>query len=89
METATTSRSEDVSVETLTRTIVERVAEREGTSPAELSPPLYSAIDADALCSFVRSLTAGESGAPGGVRFRYDGYEVRVCGDGSVSVTQA
>lgn len=35
--------------ETPVLTIVEKVAEREGVDPVDLGPPLYDAIDTDAL----------------------------------------
>lgn len=60
--------------------VVQEVSRRDGTDPLEL-PPLYSAIDPDALDAAVEGM------AEGAVRFRYAGYSVTVRSDGTVSVT--
>lgn len=64
--------------------IVKRIAEREGTTPAELTPPLYTAIDADALDRLLDSLD--ESYSAGQIEFTYCGYQIRVHGDGTVDI---
>lgn len=48
------------------------VADAEGTEPFALEPPLYSAIDPEALDEFVGSLNGGT----GCVEFTYQGYEI-------------
>jgi len=63
--------------------VVRSVAEREGVDPAELSPPLYEAIDPEALDSVFRP-----SGASVTVRFEYNGYVVDVEGPDAVSVRE-
>lgn len=67
-----------------TQAVVEAVAEAKGVSPVELTPPLYSAIDTDALDQFVRSLS--DRSATAQITFDYGGFEVSVAGDGSVSL---
>jgi hypothetical protein len=59
--------------------VLTAVADRAGTEPAEL-PPLYDAVDVDAL----DALFGG--GKPGRVSFGYAGYEVTVCGRDQVAV---
>lgn len=69
----------------VSRTVVEAVAEAEGVDPLEITSSLYEVIDPDALDRiFDATPTAGRM--EGRVTFRYSGYEVTVCGDGYVSV---
>ena len=58
---------------TPSETVLHAVAEAERTEPFALEPPLYSAVDPDALDEFVRSL----DGKTGRVEFTYQGYEIR------------
>jgi hypothetical protein len=79
VETAT-GGSDDIS-----RAVVEAVAEAEGVDSVELTPPLYEAVDPDALNRlFAATPSAGRM--EGRVSFRYNGYEVTVWGDGYVSI---
>lgn len=65
--------------------VVKRIAEKEGVHPLELTPPIYKAIDPDALYQLLSSRpTAG--GMEDQVTFSYNGYEIITGGDGSVSV---
>lgn len=64
--------------------VVEKIAEREQVSPAELKPPLHYAIDTDALNSLYQSDTA-ERG-PCKVEFTYNGYTVVVDSTGDVDI---
>ncbi|WP_123538674.1 HalOD1 output domain-containing protein [Halosimplex salinum] len=73
--------------ESPSRVVVDLVADCEDTSPTELSPPLYSAIDPDALDELFRSRSTETSDSPGHVRFSYLGYEVRVRSDGDVEIS--
>ncbi|WP_408958446.1 HalOD1 output domain-containing protein [Natrinema sp. 74] len=68
--------------------VVERVAELEDTDPAALTPPLYTAVDPDALDSLCHRPTVGTQRSAGRVSFTYCGYEVTVSGDGDVSVSE-
>ncbi|MCU4924374.1 hypothetical protein OB905_00035 [Halobacteria archaeon AArc-dxtr1] len=53
--------------------VVQEVARREGVSPTELHPPLWNAVDSDALDRLVTG-----TDAPCVVEFSYRGYTVRV-----------
>ncbi|QLK24757.1 hypothetical protein HYG81_11595 [Natrinema zhouii] len=64
--------------------VVEKIAEREQVSPAELKPPLHYAIDTDALNSLYQSDTP-ERG-PSKVEFTYNGYTVVVDSTGDVDI---
>lgn len=61
--------------------IVEEVAELEGVSPTELSPPLYSVIDTEALDQLFHTFD-GE----GCVVFEWLGYEIAAHQSGQVTV---
>ena len=65
--------------------VVEKVADREGTDPAALHPPLHTAIDTEALDALFQS-TSGTTRANGTVRFQYQGYTIRVDGSGEVQI---
>ncbi len=62
-----------------TKRIVERVAERAGLDPLEL-PPLYQAVDPDALNVLVETIEHGS------ITFEYVDEEVTVYGDGTVEL---
>lgn len=77
------ARNAPVREESVSGAVVEAVAEAEGTDPLELTPPLYDAVDSDALDRlFADASTDGRME----VAFAYRGYDVSVRGDGSVSV---
>ncbi|WP_369680798.1 HalOD1 output domain-containing protein [Halorubellus sp. JP-L1] len=61
--------------------VIEAVADAERTDATDLVPPLYDAIDPDALESLFDN-----DGARGKVVFNYMTYEVSVFSDGYVSV---
>lgn len=61
-------------------TVVEAVARRVGSDPLDL-PPLFEAVDTDALDALVANSTG-----PIEVTFEYQGYTVTVQGDGRVDV---
>lgn len=67
------------------RIVLDRIADLEDTTPAELSTPLYSVIDPDALDALFHSSGAETSETATRVEFTYCGYEVHVT-DGDVSV---
>lgn len=72
---------------TLSQPVVEAVAEAKGSDPLDLKPPLYEAIDPDALENiFVATPTNGRT--EGQVTFFYSGCEITVCGDGYISVEE-
>lgn len=64
---------------TASEAVVATVANRDGSDPVDL-PPLYDAVDPDALDAIFRD------GRPGRVTFEYAGYEVTVCGRDQVTV---
>ena len=64
---------------TASEAVVATVADRTGADPIDL-PPLYDAIDPDALDAIFRD------GRPGRVSFEYAGYEMTVCGRDQVTV---
>lgn len=73
--------------ESVTHAVVEAVADAKGVSPVDLTPPLYSAVDTDALERFVDSLA--EKPAAVQISFDYAGIHVTVAGDGSVSLDES
>ena len=68
--------------------VVEKVAAREGTDPAELHPPLHIVVDTEALDALFRS-TPSTDRATGTVEFEYQGYAVRVDSSGAVQIDEA
>lgn len=66
-------------------TVVEKIADREGTDPAELHPPLHTVIDTDALDTLFQS-TPSAARADGTIEFQYKGYQVRIDGSGEVQI---
>lgn len=62
--------------------IVRAVADTVDTDTLEL-PPLYEAIDPDALDRLIEGMTSGE------ISFIYAGYEVTVRSDSTVELTPA
>ncbi|WP_071933057.1 HalOD1 output domain-containing protein [Halodesulfurarchaeum formicicum] len=64
--------------------VIEAVAQKSGKSPESLSPPLYDVIDPDALDALM-----AHSSEDVRVSFKYNGYNVQVSGDGTVSVTSS
>lgn len=69
--------------EVIPETVVEVVAEAEGTSPLEL-PPLVSVVDPDALASLFRGRDCD-----GSIAFDYHGYRVCLYADGQVALSDA
>lgn len=65
--------------------VVEEVADREGTDPVELHPPLHTVIDPEALDALFRS-TSSTTRGNGTVEFQYQGYQIRVDGSGEVQL---
>lgn len=67
--------------ETVTERVVQTVAAASNVGPLDL-PPLYGAIDPDALEALVEQMAEGE------VVFAYGGCEVTVDADGAVGVEE-
>jgi hypothetical protein len=72
-----------VSEVSVSEAVVEAIAEREGISPLEVTPPLYSVVDLEAVEELFH-----QSSTTGTVSFEYAGYTVYVSADGTVSVTE-
>lgn len=72
--------------------VVEALADAEGVSPAELSPPeyepLHTVIDVEALDSLFESRVDGRPRSDGSVSFQYCGYTVRVDAEGEVTLEE-
>ena len=73
------------STHSISLTVVEEIAKREGVSPEELRPPLHYAIDTDALDSLFQSTDSEK--VPSTVKFAYNGYMVSIDETGDVDVT--
>lgn len=63
--------------------IIQQVAEQKGISAAEL-PPLYEALDPDALDELV---TAAPRDTELAVQFQYEGYTVTVTDRGNIDIS--
>lgn len=66
--------------------IITAVADREGVDPTELDPPLYEAIDPDALNTLFGNQQSSDYRVDGWLSFTYAGYDITVAGDGTVRV---
>ncbi|MFC7230203.1 HalOD1 output domain-containing protein [Saliphagus sp. GCM10025308] len=80
------SPTQSVSSSSPVTAVVELVADREGTDPMELQPPLYDVIDPEALNALFAPTSRGRPRESGQVSFEYLGYDVTVRGNGDVSV---
>lgn len=69
----------------VTLKIVEKIAEREKTDPAELNPPLHTVINTEALEALYQS-TPNTDRTAGTVEFEYMGYQVKVNSSGDVQI---
>lgn len=67
----------------MTMEIVRAVAAEKGADPLELTPPLHTAIDTEALNSLFKRTPEEVSGR---VTFEYNGYTIQVTPDGTVDV---
>ena len=88
MEDAIVPSTDDFTRSNPSLAVIERIAQLEGTDPIELTPPLYTAVDPDALDSLFHSATTDEPNPSGRVSFAYRGYDVTVRSDGAVSVSE-
>ncbi len=70
----------------ISETVVEAVADAEGVPPLDLRPPLYRAVDLDALDKLFPPPSLERGQPDGQVTFEYRSYEVTVRADGTVSV---
>lgn len=79
--TTTTTDADAVS-----EAIVTEIADAKGVSPLDVSPPLYEAIDPDALEAVVASMQSQPTEPAGRLEFAYSGYDVTVTEEGGVSI---
>lgn len=87
MDEATTTSCSKESPEKPSQTIVTLIADLKGTSPTDLTPPLYSAVDPEALDSLFHSSATNDTVTPGHVCFQYCGYEIRVESSDEITIT--
>lgn len=88
MEVETAVTHQEPSGEKPSQRIINRIADLEGIDPTELTPPLYSKVDPEALDSLFRSPTSDGSEPADHICFRYCGYEIRVESNDHVSITE-
>lgn len=69
--------------------VVDAVAEAVDTSPLALDPPLYTAVDPEALDAVVGSMDDASADPVGTVAFTYCDCDVTVTADGLVDVAPA
>ena len=86
--TALESSSNGLEAQNVSEAVVDAVADAKGVSTLDVHPPLYEAIDPDALDALVVSMPCSGSTSAGHVVFTYSGYEVVVSASGDVSVTE-
>lgn len=72
--------------ETVSTEVITEVARTKGVDPMDLQPPLYDALNPEALNSLFRDRDS--SPPTGQVTFRYNGCEVVVGSNGHVDVEQ-
>ncbi len=82
--TLTSSKVDDIG--NVTEDVVEIIADIEGIDPTELTPPLYSVIDPDALNSLFQSSASDDLSPSVCVSFQYCGYEVHIESDGELTI---
>jgi hypothetical protein len=82
MVQAQIAESENVSA---TQLVVEAVADADDVAPEELTPPLYDAIDPDALDRLFAAVPPADQ-TNRRIDFAYKDYRVSVSGTGSVSI---
>lgn len=68
--------------------VIEGVADRKGTDPAELHPPLHTVVDTEALNALFRS-TPSTARTNGTIEFEYQGYTIRVDTSGEVQIGES
>lgn len=66
--------------------VVDAVANAEGVDPTDLEPPLYDAVDPNAIDGLFDATATPNASRNGRLTFRYRGYDVTVRADGTVSL---
>lgn len=89
MQDTIVTASSSPQTEQPSETIVRLIADHEGVSPVDISPPLYSAVDPDALDSLFGGRASKDSEPAGSICFYYCGYEIEVESDGEISIADS
>lgn len=71
--------------DSINEAIITKIADLEDVDPLEL-PPLYEAVNTDALTRLVTSFATGPSDSGGEIAFSYYGYRVSIRADGSIEL---
>lgn len=87
MNDVPTSQTAPSEVSEISRGVVKEVAATLGTSPVELTPPLYEVIDPDALERLFQSRDGRPRFSSGEVEFTYAGCRVTVYSSGEVTAS--
>lgn len=82
-----TSPEHRIEAESIILKVLNEVADHEEVDPIDLSPPLYEAIDADALEALLTDSISGDRRDSIRVDFHYCGYDVSVKGDGEIEIS--
>jgi len=85
-EIQTTSSTTVESAEDPSTMILDMISDFEGVDPVELTPPLYSVIEPEALDALFHPATSGMPHTSGYVQFEYRGYKIRVQSDGEIEI---
>ncbi|RQG91622.1 hypothetical protein EA462_06640 [Natrarchaeobius halalkaliphilus] len=75
--------------ESISVTITRAVAAYDGVRPTELDPPLYDAIDTDALNALFRPSDNATDNRSISLEFRYEDYTIRVAGPDDIEIELA
>ena len=78
---------QDSNEQSISRTIVEAIADAEGVAPTELDTRLYDVIEPEALNELFQQQADGPV-TDGTVSFTFHGYKVTVHSDSSVEIDQ-
>lgn len=72
--------------EQLSTSVIEAIADHKGVDPTALEPPLFDAVDPDALDSLFTNGEDTPAETTGHVTFAYNGIEVQVTNTGDVRI---
>jgi hypothetical protein len=73
----------DLKTDSPTEEILTAIADLEGCDPATL-PPLYDAIECDALDALLTSRSGARTRFDGSITFHYAGYQITATSDGDL-----
>ena len=85
-------RGSESDTRSLSKAVIEAIADREGVDVTEIEPPryepLYTVVDPEALDTLFAPTFAGKARGSGSISFQYAGYDVVVEADGQVSLSK-